>query len=217
MTKHKKSVLIKTNELCSKGCGNKAKFKSPGGLFLCESSCNSCPAMKRKNSDGLKKAYKEGRKDCSQFDGKRDWSTGLTKETSEIVRLVATKNSQNHKIRIKMTSERSERYIYYCHLCRWQFGNNPAIIKNLLGFELLKEHGMYRRIQNTGGVVRDHRFSKFDGFNLNIPVYILSHPANCEFLLHVDNSRKTRKSSITLDDLLFEIDIWNRKFNAVVA
>lgn len=78
MGTYRKSTPIKTTELCSKGCGNKARFKSPSGILLCERSANACPIIKKKNSDGVKQAYKDGRKDCSHLDGKRGWAKGLT-------------------------------------------------------------------------------------------------------------------------------------------
>lgn len=75
---HRKAKPIETNEKCNKGCGNQAKFKTIGGILICEQSVNSCPAIKKKNSMGLKKAYTENRKNCSQFNGKRGWRKGKT-------------------------------------------------------------------------------------------------------------------------------------------
>lgn len=74
--KYKKSTQIVTDEICSKGCGLTAKFKTGGGKLLCEQSANSCPAVKKKNSDGLKQSYKDGRS-ISNFGGKQNWRKGL--------------------------------------------------------------------------------------------------------------------------------------------
>jgi 5-methylcytosine-specific restriction endonuclease McrA len=59
--------------LCDYGCGNKGKYKQSSGKLCCSKNFQSCPAVRQKNSKGLKKAYKEGRKDLSHFDGKRGW------------------------------------------------------------------------------------------------------------------------------------------------
>jgi len=93
MKQYRKSTPITTEELCSQGCGTQAKFKSPRGIFLCGKGPASCPVNKKKNSNGLKRAYEDGRKDCSHFDGKRGWSKGLTVDTDS--RVAARQNTRN--------------------------------------------------------------------------------------------------------------------------
>ncbi len=81
---------------------------------------------------------------------------------------------------------------------------------------LIKEHGWYspggrkgkNRNRNMTGVSRDHMFSIVDGYRLNVDPAIMSHPANCQLLLHQENNSKNFKSSITLDELLQRILIW---------
>jgi len=43
-------------------CGKGARFRLKNEKYCCEESFNKCPEVRRKNSSGLKKAYKEGRK-----------------------------------------------------------------------------------------------------------------------------------------------------------
>jgi Zn finger protein HypA/HybF involved in hydrogenase expression len=62
--------------LCSYGCGEPALFTLKSGKPCCSKSHNSCKVIKDKNAAGLSKAYAEGRRDCSQFDGKRDSNKG---------------------------------------------------------------------------------------------------------------------------------------------
>jgi 5-methylcytosine-specific restriction endonuclease McrA len=70
---------------CDYGCGLEAKFTLKNGKLCCKEHYNSCEAIKNKNSDGLKRAYKEKRKNCDHFDGKRGWSKGkLLYEKDEI-------------------------------------------------------------------------------------------------------------------------------------
>jgi hypothetical protein len=84
---YRKSLPIETDCLCSVGCGNIAKFKSPGGVLLCSPSANSCPIQKEKNSKGLFKCYENGRDAkkiwanmSNESKDKCAWNKGLTKE-----------------------------------------------------------------------------------------------------------------------------------------
>ena len=45
---------IETTELCSYGCGCVAKYKNGSGKLMCLTRSNSCPAIKTKNSHGVK-------------------------------------------------------------------------------------------------------------------------------------------------------------------
>ncbi len=70
---------------------------------------------------------------------------------------------------------------------------------------------MYNRIKNPTGVVRDHKLSICEGFKNYIDSEIMSHPANCEFLSHIENSRKSRLSSVNIEQLLDDIELWNAR------
>lgn len=67
--------------------------------------------------------------------------------------------------------------------------------------------------KNLGGVSRDHIISINHGFINNIDPYIISHPANCQIMLHSENKIKDNKSNLTLDQLLSKINLWNIKYN----
>jgi hypothetical protein len=56
----KKSEEVLTTEFCCYGCGNLALFKNNSNKLTCSSSSNSCPANKKKNSEGLKRDYIKG-------------------------------------------------------------------------------------------------------------------------------------------------------------
>ena len=53
---------VETDELCSYGCNNKARFQNGSGKLMCENRSSKCPELKRKNSEGLKNAYKTGKR-----------------------------------------------------------------------------------------------------------------------------------------------------------
>jgi hypothetical protein len=44
-----------------KHCGSIGKYQNKQGEWLCESNANRCSAVKKKNSEGVKKAHAEGR------------------------------------------------------------------------------------------------------------------------------------------------------------
>lgn len=96
--------------------------------------------------------------------------------------------------------------------CKFNF--NLANYKEEFDFKLVEEYGWYspsNKKNNLGGVSRDHMFSIKDGFEMNINPKILSHPANCQLLLHSKNISKHRNSSITLEELLKKIEEFDKK------
>ena len=142
----------------------------------------------------------------------RGWGKFSDEEKRLIRQSSAPKLKEYWESRASELSDRKSKLGYYRYQCRFKFGNDPEIIANIKGYELLKKYGMYHKTNNPGGVVRDHRLSCHEGYDLNIDPKIMSHPGNCEFMLHKDNARKTRKSSLTAEKLNEEIS----KFNAQV-
>lgn len=47
---------------CDYGCGNEAKYVLKNGKHCCQPYFSKCPSIRKKNSEGLKKAYGEGTK-----------------------------------------------------------------------------------------------------------------------------------------------------------
>jgi very-short-patch-repair endonuclease len=87
------AIPIETAELCSYGCGCVAKFKNGSNKLMCLERSNSCPAVRKKNSEKIKKAHEEGR--LVGWDITRSynhgWSKGLTAETdSRVAKAKAT-------------------------------------------------------------------------------------------------------------------------------
>ncbi len=78
--------------------------------------------------------------------------------------------------------------------------------------KLLNTYKLFNAAKNKGGVVRDHRFSRFSGFKLCIPPILLRHPVNCEIIFHNANVSKAKKyhryadgDSVSLKMLITEI------------
>ena len=82
-------------------------------------------------------------------------------------------------------------------------------------FELIEKYGWYspsNKKNNLNGVSRDHMISLKEGFELGIDPFLLAHPANCKLMIHNKNISKNKKSSITLEELLERIDIFESRF-----
>lgn len=69
--------------------------------------------------------------------------------------------------------------------------------------------GLFNTRTNQKGLVRDHVYSRKDGFDARVFPEIVRHPCNCEFILHSRNSSKSGKSHQTLSELFYKI----RKYN----
>ena len=90
---------------------------------------------------------------------------------------------------------------------------------------LIEQYGWYTcpglkrkgQPKNILGVSRDHIISVSYGFANNIDTKIISHPANCRIMLHLDNKTKNTKCDITVDQLLEKIKIWDQKYTERVT
>lgn len=111
----------------------------------------------------------------------------------------------------KLNTNSLQRYRVQC-----KFDFNLADYKEEFDFSLVEQYGWYsptNKKNNLSGVSRDHIFSVKDGFEMNIDPKILSHPANCQLLVHSKNVSKHRNSSITLEELLKRIEEFDKKYN----
>lgn len=203
-----KSIIeeVKEFHLCSYGCGNQARYKNKSSKYMCDISPTKCIANRQKNSNGIKKAHQEGRiPGWKELDSRgysnRGWAKGLTKETDK--RIQNFSNSRKGKRRIS-DEEKLKKVIYREQCCF----NLAGIIQYVKGYELLEQYGMYDRKKNPNGVVRDHRVSVDFGYQNNIDPKIISHPSNCEFMIHKNNASKTHTSSLTVEELQKEITNW---------
>lgn len=99
-----------------------------------------------------------------------------------------------------------EKVVYYKQC---QFNFDPYRYDFIPGYSLLTEHGIYHPINNPNGACRDHILSKAFGWSNQIDPIIISHPANCQFLLNKDNIKKNSDSWISLADLQERISQWD--------
>lgn len=98
----------------------------------------------------------------------------------------------------------------YRERCKFNF--NVYDYPDKFDLNLLEQKGWYspsNKKNNLDGVSRDHILSIADGFKQGINPEIMSHPANCQLILHRKNQSKRNKSFITIDKLIEKIENWN--------
>lgn len=112
---------------------------------------------------------------------------------------------------------RHDYYEVYKPNCRFQFNLN--LYADLIeGIEYLKELGRYspsNRKNNLSGASFDHMYSIKDGYVNRIDCSIISHPANCRIMPHSENNLKNIDSSITLENLLERIKLFDKMVDSV--
>ena len=79
-------------------------------------------------------------------------------------------------------------------------------ITDIKQLSLLYETKVFHYKNNRTGIVRDHLYSRYDGFIHRLFPEILRHPANCQLIPHNLNAKKGSKSSLTIDELFAKIN-----------
>jgi len=91
----------------------------------------------------------------------------------------------------------------YRYKARFIFNNSIDLFR-VKGYSLLQKYGWYSN-NNQAGLVKDHRVSIKFGYNNNISPDIIGHLSNCELLPFSINAKKSSSCSITIEQLLLEI------------
>lgn len=108
------------------------------------------------------------------------------------------------------------KYNNYVIECRFKF--NVWDYPEWFNVDLIKQHGIYKasnRGNNLAGISRDHMYSVSQGFANDISPQLISHPANCELMIHKINNKKNTKSSLSLQQLKERIKEFQRRFSKV--
>jgi hypothetical protein len=110
--------------------------------------------------------------------------------------------------------------LQYCSVCtttkvlqrsRYRFKFNIFNYPDLFDIPKLIEVGFYSAggksgAWNINGLSRDHRVSITDAITNGYDPYYISHPCNCELMVHSQNTRKHTKSSLSYSDLVYQVD-----------
>ena len=96
-----------------------------------------------------------------------------------------------------------------------RFRFNLSDFPDEFDFALVEQYGWYgatNRTNNLNGVSRDHMISVRYGFDNSIDPSIISHPANCKLMRHRDNKRKHTNISMSKEELIEKIRMWDIKY-----
>jgi hypothetical protein len=152
-------------------------------------------------------------------DGTRQaWNKGKTKSSDERIERASEKISIALS-GISRPNTRKERDLKQLNDYRLEcsFSFSLQQFPDEFDFSLIEKYGWYsakNRGNNLGGVSRDHIVSVKFGYDNGIDPKIISHPANCQLLIHNDNVSKNKKCGITLDELINKIKEWDNKYKS---
>lgn len=187
---HTKKAKVTGLQFCSKVC--KEKAHRIGGSIQ----------PKHYDTRDLNLTYYN--KKCEMCDG--DFSTYRQK-----IRFCSVDCARNHKNK----ESRKFRSAFRNYRADCSFNFSIKDYPNEFDFNLIEKYGWYsakNRGNNLGGVSRDHMVSVKYGFVNNISADYIKHPANCKLLIHNENVSKGSKISITYEELLERIKLWDAKY-----
>lgn len=141
----------------------------------------------------------------------------IKRNKSNQPKLCASCNINKTEFRRKYCIECKPNINYYRTLTKFTF--NVFEYPDKFDLSLIKIYGWYspngykrrNKTPNLSGVSRDHLYNVIDGFKNKIDPILLAHPANCSIMIHngPNGNNSKKKSSITLDELLERIKIWD--------
>ena len=93
------------------------------------------------------------------------------------------------------------------------FSFNIYKFPDLFDISLIQKYGWYspgnRGPANPNGMSRDHKISVSAAIKNNYNAYYITHPINCELMRHSENKTKYTKSSLSYDELVTMVDLYD--------
>jgi hypothetical protein len=215
--KYEDAKLRLEYEKCPKACKHcKTSIEYPDRRkIFCNRSCaaifnNNVRQANKHNSTIVRKStvrkpgknYKKYTEVCCEFCG-RIYNRAINSKTKHCSR-ICWKSQTDSKL--------TERKLYAKN-CKFIF--NVYHYPEFYDISLINKYGWYspsNKSNNLGGVSRDHRISIQYGFKHRIDPSIISHPANCRLVLHIDNQKKKCGCDISLEALMKEIESFDKKY-----
>lgn len=127
------------------------------------------------------------------------------------VRKIAKFCSNTCSSQSREKSRRANRSDFRNYQADCQFKFSLKDYPDAFDFGLIEKFGWYsaaNRGGNLDGISRDHMLSISNGYAQGISPEIIRHPANCQLVQQIYNSKKHSSSSLTEDDLLKRIATW---------
>jgi predicted nucleic acid-binding Zn ribbon protein len=210
-------------------CGKIIEYKKRNNNFFCSQSCSvSYTNTKRKGSKyNITEQRMEQLKESANVNFLNKRSLFISEEKKQYLKnprncIECNKILEFKKRKNKFCSKNcrgvsSKRNMTYYNLykkeCNFNFNLNDFYEE--FDFNLIEKHGWYKAKNNgnnLNGVSRDHMYSINEGFKKKISTKLISHPANCKLMIHNENSSKSNKCSITLEELKNRIILWDLKY-----
>lgn len=206
----------RTNRFCSRSCANshivsqdhkeKTSITLTKKEKLCKVFFNTCKECNKPFSTKYKRQLFCST-ECQQYKPIKTKSCKICTNTISSKKLYCDNCHSNIR--------------HYRSKCKFDF--NVFDYPDEFNLDLVKKHGWFspngykrkNKFVNLTGVSKDHLYTISDGYINGIDPKILSHPANCEIIIHngPNGNNSKRSSSITLSDLHLKIDVWNKKYN----
>jgi predicted nucleic acid-binding Zn ribbon protein len=206
-------------KLC-KFCNEIIKFENKDKDF-CNHSC--CAKFNNKNRKGIKHTMSEGglrsilianKKRKTSESIEYDKNPKFCLNCGEVIEY--RKKSNNNcsiKCRNEFFSKNKDDFELYRSLTKFKF--HLKDFNNEFDFSLIEKYGWYKAKNNgdnVDGVSRDHKFSVKEGFRRLINPLLIAHPANCELIINKENQSKCDSCSVTIEELLQNIEIFENKY-----
>lgn len=207
-------LISQTRNFCSKSCSN--TFSNTGRIHSENSKEKARKKLIGKKQNQERKDKTTGKNNGMYIDGRSRLKYLRDKDKVDGKKKCRCCAKYNIEKTNKIICEycRIDYYKYYRPSCEFDFkiNNYPSEFN----FDLVKKYGWYspsNKGNNLNGVSKDHLYSVRDGFINKINYKIIKHPANCNIVIHKDNNSKNYNSSITIEELIEKINIWNEKYN----
>lgn len=206
-----KQFPLKEKYFCCRSCANSHERTEESKKLTSQKLIEYCRSVG-------KKIYKHEKKVCANDNCNNEFIARNSKHKFCCNKCAAEQRVRNMKLEkfhsIQCNGDIKEfLFNLYKRQCKFSFSLNS--FPKEFDFDLIKQNGWYKAKNhgdNLNGVSRDHMFSINQGFKEKINPYYISHPANCQLLIHPNNSAKHSKCSITKDELINRVEEWNRKY-----
>jgi hypothetical protein len=172
---------IPDGTMCWQGCGLPAKFLNTHGKYTCCKIVQQCPEYVKNHSDRIKKHW------VGADVRKEETKKRFLKYCCGVSEVLEKQKTTLKKKYGNFTPEQMKDFRHYARRIRTR------------AQKWAKEQG-YVLGQQTYHV--DHKLSIYDAFQLGLSEDVVNHPYNLRILDAKENSSKSRKSIISLDELL---------------
>ena len=188
-------------------CNSALEYNKKHNKF-CSTSCSATYNNARKDYSTFKTGPAKSKQLISKQCGNCNSSFDTYKKNKKFCCRKCAIAHKNAPLRANRTAWQN-----YRADCQFRFGikDYPTEFE----FELIEQYGWYKptnRGNNLTGVSRDHMVSCRYGFDNNLPAEHLRHPANCKLIIHNDNVSKHKNNSISYEELLERIKVWDEKY-----